>query len=69
MRALAPLRGFPAPRARRVACAWRGRPPAAGMAPPWGSGRAVPGGVPRRGKARPEPHGGKIHAFATLVTG
>jgi len=31
-------------------------------APPWGAGLPVPGGVPRRGKGRGVPHGGRVFA-------
>jgi len=35
-------------------------PGSLGTAPPWGALLPVPGGVPRRGKGRSAPHGGRV---------
>ena len=39
---------------------WQGETVCRGAAPPWGAALPDPGGVPRRGKGRAAPHGGRV---------
>ena len=39
---------------------WQAEPGCRGAAPPWGTVLPGPGGVPRRGKGRTVPHGGRV---------